>query len=134
MPMGWRMHLPGEFNRRVEDGSLVLWRPDLTVWINVWNNDLKASVDELLARLLTQADPARGNEQLECTQDITRLSYELADADADADPDKADAGFVSVNACIVAAAGYVQVSAYFDTPEARALAYDILLSVRRGDV
>lgn len=130
MPMGWRMHLPGEFNRRVEDGSLVLWRPDLTLWINVWNNDLKASVDELLARLLAQADPARGNEQLERTEGMARLSYELADADAD----KADAGFVSVNACIVSAAGYVQMSAYFDTPEARALAYRILQSVRRGDV
>ncbi len=131
MPMGWRMHLPGDFNRRVEDGSLVLWRPELTLWINVWNNDLKASTDELLERLRAQADPARGNEQLDRSDALIRLSYELADEDAE-DAEDAAAQYVSINADVIAAAGYVQVSAYYDSPAARTLAYEIIGSVSRG--
>ena len=35
----WSLTLPLPFNRRFEEGSLVIWRPRLTFWINVWGND-----------------------------------------------------------------------------------------------
>lgn len=33
----WMLTLPKEYARRVEDGSLVLWRKGVTCWSNVWN-------------------------------------------------------------------------------------------------
>ena len=43
---GWHIVLPQPFNRRIEDGSLVLWTGELTFWFNVWNNERKASVND----------------------------------------------------------------------------------------
>jgi lipopolysaccharide/colanic/teichoic acid biosynthesis glycosyltransferase len=49
----WALVLPEKFNRRIEDGSMVFWRPGLTVWINVWGND-KAM---MYAKWQTPRDP-----------------------------------------------------------------------------
>ncbi len=119
MTKGWRLALPQAFNRRIEDGSLVLWRPELTFWINVWHGE--GQVDEVLARLLADASAGRTEEKLEKSGTMARLSYELAEVDGEND---------SVNGFVVYPAGYVQLAAYVDSPEARSLAYDIIGSVR----
>ncbi|MBY0399493.1 hypothetical protein K2X89_04310 [Myxococcota bacterium] len=36
MTREWSVELPQRFNRRIDDGSLVLWRPGLTIWTNIW--------------------------------------------------------------------------------------------------
>jgi hypothetical protein len=112
---GWCVSLRDEFNRRVEDGSLVLWQPDLTFWINAWNNEGQASVDGVLKRLLADASAERTEEQIEKTGTMARLTYELPE---------------EINGYIVYQAGYLQISAYYDTPEARTLACEIIRSVR----
>ena len=33
----WGISLDQKHNRRVEKGSLVIWRPGFTIWINVWS-------------------------------------------------------------------------------------------------
>lgn len=121
----WRVRLPEQFNRRIEDGSMVLWRPELTFWINVWNNDRQASVDELLDSILKSAHPQRRAEAVERGGDVARLTYELAEEDAQ------DAGATqeSVNGYVFAAAGYVQISGYYDSPAAAALARQVIASV-----
>lgn len=121
----WRLRLPEQFNRRIEDGSMVLWRPELTFWINVWNNDRQASVDELLDAILKSAHPKRRAEVVERGGAVARLTYELAEEDAQ------DAGSMqeSVNGYIFAASGYVQISGYYDTPEAGAMARQAIASV-----
>jgi hypothetical protein len=131
MTKGWRINLPEGFNRRIEDGSLVLWRPELTFWINVWNNDAKASVDELLTRLRGQAHPDRRDEQLERSDALVRLTYALAEADEAAEGEEPAAN--SINGFIIAAAGYVQISAYYDSAPARALADEVIRSVRADE-
>jgi len=45
----WSLILDEAHNRRVEDGSLVLWRPSFTVWLNIWNNDKDSSKEERFA-------------------------------------------------------------------------------------
>ncbi|MES3024061.1 MAG: hypothetical protein V4857_21045 [Pseudomonadota bacterium] len=123
---GWRLVLPEKFNRRIEDGSLVLWMPELTFWINAWNNDQQISVDEQLALILTSVSPERRDERIEKSATATRLSYELAEED----PDASSAECHSVCAYVISARGYLQISAYFDSPPARALAYKIIASIR----
>jgi hypothetical protein len=112
---GWHVSLRDEFNRRIEDGSLVLWRPELTFWINAWNNEGQASVATMLERLVAGASAERTEEQIEKTGTMARLVYELPD---------------EVNGYVIYPAGYLQMSAYYDTPEARTLACEIIRSVR----
>jgi hypothetical protein len=123
---GWRLNLREQFNRRIDDDSLVLWRPELTFWINIWNNDGPASADEVLARLLADASPERSDEKVEKTQTVSRLSYELAEDDTERD----ESSGKSINGFIIYPKGYAQIAAYFDSAEARALAYEIIASVR----
>lgn len=42
----WSVSLPLKFNRRIEDGSLILWRPGLTIYFTAWNNDHQESADD----------------------------------------------------------------------------------------
>ena len=126
MSKGWRIELDQDFNRRIDEGSLVLWRPELTFWINIWNSDGKAAVDDVLRRLLADASPQRSDEQIDSTGVMARLTYELAEDDAEREQ-SADR---SINGFVIYRAGYVQIAAYYDTPEARAAAYDIIRSVR----
>lgn len=123
---GWRVTLPAEFNRRIEDDSLVLWKPELTFWINVWNNDVKASVDQQLETILAQVHPDRRAQKVERSDTLARLTYELAEDDAE----EPGATHDSINGYIFARSGYVQISAYCDSPQAQALARTIVGSVR----
>lgn len=50
MTTSWWVTLPGRFNRRVEDGDLVLWRPGLTVLVAAWGNDHEKSREKRLQR------------------------------------------------------------------------------------
>ena len=123
---GWRIQLDQEFNRRIDDGSLVLWRPELTFWINVWNNEGRANVDDVLSRLLADASANRSNQQLVKNGDMVRLTYELAEDDAERD----ESGQTSINGFIIYPSGYAQLAAYYDSPLARQCAYDVIASVR----
>jgi hypothetical protein len=126
MTKGWSIVLPDAFNRRIEDGSLVLWRPELTFWINVWNSEGQASIDDVLARLLAAASAQRTDEQLVKEGAMACLTYELADDDAERDESDGN----SINGFVVYPSGYAQLAAYYDTPQARTLAYAIIRSVR----
>jgi hypothetical protein len=57
------MHLPEQFARRIEDGSLVLWRPGLTVWLVAWNNDHAETQAKRLAKIKRSASPNRFAER-----------------------------------------------------------------------
>ncbi len=129
LTQGWHVELPQPFNRRIDDGSLVLWMPELTFWINIWHNDRQASVEQLLADATRQLSPLRRDEQLVQAGGMTRLTYELTEADDE--PDAPDT--TSINASLVAPAGLLQLSAYADSPAARDLAYQIIASVSAAE-
>jgi hypothetical protein len=115
----WRVALGEAFNRRVDEGSLVLWRPDLTFWINVWNNEGQADVEEVLQRLLADAAPGRGEQQIERSGAMLRLSYTLTEGEEDA-----------LYGFVIYPSGYMQIAAYYDSREAKALAWQTIASVR----
>lgn len=122
----WRLFLPGQFNRRFEDNSLVLWRPQLTFWAIAWNNDHDTSMETRLASILGAASPHRGFEQIERTSSLIRLTYELPEKDASRTP----ADYTSISAYSIGLAGHLQLSAYFDTAAARSVAYQVIHSVQ----
>lgn len=127
MTKDWTAVLPVTFNRRIEDGSLVLWRPDLTFWINVWNNDAALTIDQQLDRILDGASAERSDEQIERNEALVRVTYELPEED----PERPDGDFSAISGHVISATGYVQISAHYDTPEARALGYQIIHSIRQ---
>ncbi|RLJ38831.1 hypothetical protein [Acidovorax sp. 106] len=121
----WSVVLPEAFNRRIEDGSLVLWRPALTFWITVWGNDKGASEEKRLASILETASDLRKEQQVERADQRVRLTYELPDED----PSRSQPSYHSISGYVIAPCGHVQISAYFDTPEARTLGYQVIHSV-----
>jgi hypothetical protein len=43
----WSVHLPSEFNKRTEEGSMVLWKPQFTIWLFFYDNDGVSIKDSL---------------------------------------------------------------------------------------
>jgi len=114
----WSLKLPDKFNRRTEDGSLVLWKEGLTLWINIWGNDNNLSpkdqIDSIKKDISTSAydlkDEASGNKY--------KLTYRLDE------PDRfATYGFVAGES------GYVQIAIYYDDEQNCQLANTIIDSV-----
>lgn len=122
----WLATLPDQFNRRFEDDSLVLWRPELTFWAIAWNNDNGRSMEAQLASILEAASPSRESEQVERTPSLIRLTYELPEED----PSRSPSRYKSISGYVISPAGELQLSAYFDSPAARSLAYQVIHSVR----
>lgn len=122
----WSIHLPEQFARRVEDGSLVLWRPGLTLWLAAWGNDNKQAQAERLTSIKNEASPARFDARELVSGGVTRFSYRLRDEN--------DGGPVeSLNAYVIRDDGHLQLSVYFDdvadAPEAQKLVDSV--AVRR---
>lgn len=125
----WRLVLPDRFNRRFENDSLVLWRPQLTFWAIAWNNDHDSSMETRLASILAAASPRRGAEQIERTPTLIRVTYELPEEDRSRTP----AEYASISAYVISLTGHLQLSAYFDSPAARSVAYQVIHSVQRSE-
>ena len=108
MTEDWSVVLPQPFRRRIEEGSLVLWRPGITSWINVWGNDAGASPTERLSWI--QANRAAGgfNEIRADDDGILRYAYRLRE-------DESDERVAAFYCYAVGMGGYVQMAVYFDT-------------------
>ena len=120
----WSIHLPERFARRIEDGSLVLWRPGLTIWLAVWNNDHEESRLDRLAWVKREASPRRYAEEEREAEGITRYRYRLRDENDDG-PVESLAGYVFSDD------GHLQLAAYFDDPKDEDAARRIVDSVQR---
>ena len=58
MTADWSVTLNQPHNRRIEDGSLVIWRPGFTVWVNVWGNDNNQTIEERVKRIQSDVSPS----------------------------------------------------------------------------
>jgi hypothetical protein len=120
----WSIHLPEKFARRVEDGSLVLWRPGLTIWLAAWGNDRRESREVRLAWVKQEASPQRYAESESEADGITRYSYRLRDKNEDGPVE-------SVSGYIFSDDGHLQLAVYFDDPNDESKARRIVDSVER---
>lgn len=103
----WSITLPGPFNRRIEDGDLVLWRPGLTMWIAVWGNDERETTSARLEWLRGDASEEAYDFLEEEDGGLLRFSYRLAEESED---DRADALYCFA----IADESHVQMAVYFD--------------------
>ena len=107
MTSDWALNLPIEFNRRVEDGSLVLWRPGFTIWIDARNNDQNRTVDAQLEWLKTLISKDAFDIQESNDKDVKLLTYRLSESMGD---DRVPA----LHCFAVSITGYVSLAIYFD--------------------
>jgi hypothetical protein len=100
----WHMDLPTHFWRRREQGSLVLWRPGLALWLDVADHDA-ASASEYLERRLAHV-PKRATELRRARRELTaELSFRLRSVAAPCP---------ALHALVSGPQSYVQAHAYFD--------------------
>lgn len=73
----WFITLEQSYNKRVEDGSLVLWRPGFTIWVDIWDNDNNETINE--RALLRQKDISKDAYELKkyISNGITKIGYRL---------------------------------------------------------
>jgi hypothetical protein len=121
----WELDLPGKFNRRIEDGNMVIWRPGLTFWISVWDPP-EATPERTLAWILEGASPGRTNEEIDRSGGLLRLSYRLREQDPDRNPQ----GHPSISGYVIAPSGFVMISAYCDGAEDESTGAEVIRSVR----
>ncbi|MFT6910354.1 MAG: hypothetical protein ACJAS1_007082 [Oleiphilaceae bacterium] len=103
----WSITLPAQFNRRIEDEDIVIWKPGFTIYIAVWNNDKKRSHDSLFNSVTEdislEAFDINSNENGE----IKLFSYRLNE-------DMNDQRVAAFYCYAVSPNGYVQSVMYFD--------------------
>ena len=118
MTEDWSIELPRPFNRRVEEGQLVIWRPDFTLWISVWNNDHNESIEERLAWIKSAISPEAFDVIEVSEPGLHRIAYRLAEPSED--------NRVAAFYCFaVGFEGHVRMAIYFDRedqlPEAKGI-------------
>lgn len=83
MTSDWAVTLPQRFNRRIEDGSLVFWRPGITAWTVVWNNDNGESQQGRLEWLRADTSPDAFDVQSLTHGEVIRYTYRLTERRAE---------------------------------------------------
>lgn len=123
MTNDWSVTLPGEFSVRIEDESLVLWRPAHTLWTLVWGLPPGVSRASHIEHLLAQCDSDSKAKKVEQHTEAHR--HEIS-----SDEERDGAVVHTLHGFVVGAAGYVQMTQYLDIVEDLELAQRILRSVR----
>ncbi len=108
MTASWTITLPpGHFRRRTEDGSLVIWRPGVSLWLNVWKDERPLSANDRAREIRKEGAPGAFDLRKEKDGELVRVAYRLLEPSED-DRVAAFYGYV------VGRTGHVQMAVYFD--------------------
>ena len=121
----WSVELPDKFNRRVEDGDLVLWRPGMTIFIAIWNNDRSESVAERSAWLRADTAPGAYDVVEEDLGTWRRFAYRLRE---ESDDNRVPALY----AFSIVEDSHVQLAVYFDEEHDASIALSLWRSLQNG--
>lgn len=118
----WALSLTTPLNRRIEDGSLVLWRSGLTAWINIWGNDNNQTIEERAAWLRKDISTEAFEIHEAKSSSAFRIEYRLNEVSED--------GVVyTYNGFVVGEDSHVQISIYFDSENELSSARSIVSSI-----
>ncbi len=118
----WSVVLPASFNKRIEDGDIVIWKPGFTIWTAIWNNDEDESQRERLRWLQDETSPDAFDEITEAGDGLIRYAYRLEEGS----DDQREAAFYCF---AIGDAGHVQMAIYFDSTDDIPLAKEIWQSL-----
>lgn len=114
----WCVYLPLNFNHRVEDKSLILWRPGITLYFSLFNNNNAESIETRIAHFREAMSPDAFEFQEAIEDETSRFSYRLVEEDT-----QAIYGFVFNDE------GHLMTSFYFDNEEDYDLVQEIFETV-----
>lgn len=121
----WALDLPEKFNRRFEDGSMVIWRPEFTIWISVWENEKnKSPYDQLDYIRADKSKEAFDVVEMKAS-DIYRYSYRI-----DEYREEARKTVYAFYGYVAGKSGYTQIAFYYDKQTDLDEAKKIWLSIR----
>lgn len=115
----WSIYLPRLFNRRVEEKSLVLWRPGLTIYFNLFSNSPGYSVDELVEQFKSDSSPDAYDTRESTSEEVRSYSYRLIED-----------GVLALYSTAFVPSGMLQMAIYFDKEDDIELAREIAGSAR----
>lgn len=115
----YRVVLPDPFTRRVDGGSLVLWRPGITLWIDAFGNDHEATRSTRAAEIRGDVSAAARDVQEAVLADATYLRYRLHEDGQD-----------SLMVFVITDRGHLQMAVYYDLGGDAPIADEIARSVR----
>jgi hypothetical protein len=118
----WTIQLSELFARRVEDGSVVLWRPGLTIWLEARTSDQGQSQARRLAAFKRSASGARFAERRVVAGGLTRFDYRLRDENDDGPVE-------ALYAFVLGDKGHLHMVVYFDDPADETTARQLVDSV-----
>ena len=108
MTKNWSVTLDTQFNRRIEGGQLVIWKPGFTVWTSVWNNDKSESQEERLQWIQGNSSADAFDRIIESSDEVSRYAYRLKE---DSEDDREPAFYCFA----IGDEGHVQMAIYFDS-------------------
>ena len=121
----WSLELPEKFNRRFEDGSMVIWRPEFTIWISVWENENRKSPYDQLDYIRSD----KSKDAFDITEmksaDIYRYSYRI-----DEYREEAKKTVYAFYGYVAGKSGYTQIAFYYDKQADLDEAKKIWLSIK----
>ena len=124
MTKNWTVVLPGAFNRRIEEGSLVLWRPGFTIWTTVWGNDHNETAEKRLDNIKQISDQSKFDET-KLDGKVLLYSYRLHE-------DAEDRRVAAFYCFAFGETGHVQMAIYFDKEDDASLANKIWHSLNEN--
>ncbi len=110
----WSVFLPGEFNKRMEDEDLVIWRPGFTLWIAVWGDDRGSGAADTLAWIREDISVDATDLLEEGAPGLLRLRYRLDEDADDAGDAEGDERVAAYYGFAVSDRSHVQMAMYFD--------------------
>jgi hypothetical protein len=122
----WSLVLPEKFNRRLDGGDLVIWRPGFTIRMAVWNNPSSEAAQQTLSWIKEGISAkAYGLEEREC-EGVLWFCYRL--------PEQSDDARVAALYCYaVAPCEHLQIAFYFDNEANLSMAKAVWRSLRWRD-
>lgn len=118
----WHITLPEKYNRRVEEGDLVLWRPGVTMYFAAWNNENDDTVALRLGFLKDEVS-SEAFDTVESVRDgVTYHSYRIVEEEVE-----------SLHAFILSDRGHLQVAVYVDDIATIEAVRGVLSSIRLPD-
>ncbi|AZP10866.1 hypothetical protein [Undibacterium parvum] len=127
----WGITLPGKFNRRIEEGDLVLWNPQLTIWIAIWNNDHAQSQEARLENIKKVMSNDAHQVSTSSSEGMLRFSYRLHENISEQDGIAEEPETVAAFHCFaLGERGQVEMAVYLDSEADVKQAEAILLSLK----
>lgn len=120
----WMLTLPVAMNRRIEDGSMVMWRPGLTLHIVAWDNTTDAAVAERVIQLKESISTFATDVVESHDEGVYRATWSLtAEAGETDEP--------SLNSFLVCETAQLLVSAHYEDEASRSHATLVIESLAR---